>query len=307
MSNKKVVFMGTPKFSLPTLEAIVKSSYKISCIYTQVPKKSQRGQKLNISPIQKYAESLKLTIRNPVNLNSEEEFEFFKKLNPDIVVVVAYGQLISEKLLNIPKKGFINIHASLLPKWRGAAPIQRSIMNLDTETGISLMQIIEKLDSGPIIEQFKVKITKTTTSGEISDYLSKTGSENIINTLDKIFNEKSKFIEQDHKLATYAKKIKKSEAKINWKESAEKIIAKINGLNPTPGAWFMFKDTRYKIWKAKICEKNGIPGKILNSNFIIGCGKKSLEIIEIQKEGKNKLQLKNFLTGLRFNQDDELK
>ena len=307
MSNKKVVFMGTPKFSLPTLEAIVKSSYKISCIYTKAPKKSQRGQKLNISPIQKYAESLKLTIRNPVNLNSEEEFEFFKKLNPDIVVVVAYGQLISERLLNIPKKGFINIHASLLPKWRGAAPIQRSIMNLDSETGISLMQIIEKLDSGPIIKQFKVKITKKTTSGEISDYLSKTGSENIINTLDKIFNEKSKFIKQDHKLATYAKKIKKNEAKINWQESAEKIIAKINGLNPAPGAWFMFKDARYKIWKAKICRKNGIPGKILDSNFIIGCGEKSLEIIEIQKEGKNKLKLKNFLTGFRFNQGDEIK
>jgi len=299
--------MGTPKFSVPILEAITKSSYKISCVYTQVPKKSNRGQKLNISPIEKYAKSSKLTIRNPKNINSDEEFNFFKKLNPDIVVVVAYGQLISKKLLNIPKEGFINIHTSLLPKWRGAAPVQRSIMNLDTETGISIMQMVGELDSGPVIEQFKVKIKNTSTSGEISDYLSKTSSENIVNILNNIFNKKSKFVEQNHKLATYAKKIKKSETKIKWQEKAEKIIAKVNGLNPDLGAWFIYKNTRYIIWKAKINETNGAPGKILNNNFIIGCGEKSLEIVEIQKEGKNKLQLKDFLTGCRFTQGDELK
>jgi methionyl-tRNA formyltransferase len=307
MPYRNIVFMGTPNFSIPILEAIVKSSYKISCVYTQVKKKSNRGQKLNTSPIEKYAESSKLVIRNPVNINSDEEFDFFKKLNPDIVVVVAYGQLISKKLLNIPKKGFINVHASLLPKWRGAAPIQRSIMNLDTETGISMMQIVEELDSGPVIEQFKVKIKNTSTSGEISDHLSKIGSENIVNTLNSIFNKKLIFSEQNHRLATYAKKIKKSETKINWQEKAEKIVAKINGLNPDLGAWFVYKDTRYIIWKAKIYEKKGTPGKILNSNFVIGCGDKSLEIIEIQKEGKNKLLLKNFLTGCIFNQGDELK
>ena len=135
--------MGTPEFSVPILETVVKSSYKVSCVYTQEPKKSNRGQKINISPIQKCAENLNLVVRNPKNLNSEEEFNFIKKLKPDIVLVVAYGQLISKSLLNLPKEGFINIHASLLPKWRGAAPIQRSIMNSDAETGISIMKIEE--------------------------------------------------------------------------------------------------------------------------------------------------------------------
>ena len=296
----KIVFMGTPKFSVPILEALVKSTYKVSCVYTQVPKKSNRGQKLNPSPIQKYAESLKLNIRNPENLNTEEEFKFIKAIDPDIVVVVAYGQLISKKFLDIPKTVFLNIHASLLPKWRGAAPIQRAIMNSDTETGISIMKITEKLDSGPVTKQIKIKINDSITAAEVSNNLSQIGAENVVEVLDNIFNGKSKFIEQKHKLASYAKKIKKSEAKINWNENAKNIIAKINGLNPSPGAWFMYKNTRYKIWKALISEKKGSPGTIHDNNFIIGCGDKSIKIAEIQKEGKNKLLLKDFLLGMNF-------
>ena len=215
MSYKKVVFMGTPEFSIPILEAIVKSSYKISCVYTQAPKKSNRGQQVTISPINKCAKNLKLIIRDPKNLNSEEELKFIKNLNPDIVVVVAYGQLIPKKFLSVPKKGFINVHASLLPKWRGAAPIQRAIINSDTETGISIMQIAEDLDTGPVMKKIKIKIEETTTSKEVLDSLSKISSEIIIDTLDEIFHEKSKFTEQDHKEATYAKKIEKKEAKIN--------------------------------------------------------------------------------------------
>jgi len=299
--------MGTPMFSISILESLARSAYEISCVYTQAPKKSNRGQKLNTSAVHKCAENLKLIIRNPKNLNSEEEFEFIKKINPDIVVVVAYGQLISKQLLKIPKKGFINIHASLLPKWRGAAPIQRSIMNSDSETGISIMQIVENLDAGPIMKQFKVKILDSSTSEDISNNLSQIGSEVIVDILDEIFDEKSEFIDQNHKLATYAKKIKKSEGNIDWNESAKKILAKINGLNPDPGAWFIHKETRYKIWRAKISEKMGMPSKILNNNFIIGCGDKSIEIIEIQKEGKNRLPLKIFLKGANFKQGDELK
>ena len=307
MLHKKVVFMGTPEFSVPLLEILAKSFYKITCVYTQAPKKSNRGQKINISPVHKCAENLNLIVRNPTTLNSEEEFDFIKKLEPDIVLVVAYGQLIPKNFLNIPKKGFINIHASLLPKWRGAAPIQRSIMSLDTETGISIMQIVEDLDSGPVMKQLKVKIGELSTSKDISNILSKISTEIIVDTLDEIFNQKIKFIEQNHASATYANKIKKSEGKINWAESAKNILAKINGLNPEPGAWFEYKSTRYKVWRARIFKKKGSPGTILNSNFIIGCGDKSLEIIEIQKEGKNRLLLKNFLTGINFKQGDELK
>jgi methionyl-tRNA formyltransferase len=307
MSHKKVVFMGTPEFSVSVLEAIVKSSYKVSCVYTQPPKKSNRGQKLNISPIHKCAENLKLIVRNPKNLNSEEEFNFIKKMKPDIAVVVAYGQLISKKILNIPKEGFINIHASLLPKWRGAAPIQRSIMNSDIETGISIMKIVEELDAGPVMKKIRFGIDDLTTTGKLSKNLSRIGSESIIEVLNNIFSGKVKFVAQNHKLATYAKKIKKDEAEINWKESAKKILAKINGLNPNPGAWFMYKNIRHKIWRAKIVEKNDQPGKIVDNKFTIACGNKSLEVIEIQKEGKNKLPLKNFLMGTDIKQGDELK
>jgi methionyl-tRNA formyltransferase len=307
MSHKKVVFMGTPEFSVPILEAIDKSSYKVPCVYTQASKKSNRGQKLNTSPVYKCAENLKLTLRNPKHLNSTEEFEFFKKLNPDIVVVVAYGQLISKKFLDIPKEGFINIHASLLPKWRGAAPIQRSIMNLDTTTGISIMKIIEDLDAGPVMKRIEAKIDESITADDLSKNLSKISSDSIVEILDDIFDKNLKFSEQNHKLATYAKKINKNEAKINWSEGVKKILAKINGLNPNPGAWFTYKDTRYKIWRAKIIEKSGPPGTILNDKFSICCGDKSLEITEIQKEGKNKLLLKDFLMGTKFKQGDELK
>ncbi|MDC0418649.1 methionyl-tRNA formyltransferase [Pelagibacteraceae bacterium] len=307
MSHKKVVFMGTPEFAVPVLEAIVKSPYKVSCVYTQPGKKSNRGQKINISPIHHCAENLKLIVKNPKNLNSEEEFEFIKKINPDIVVVVAYGQLISKKILNIPKEGFINIHASLLPKWRGAAPIQRSIMNSDAETGISIMQIVEELDAGPIIKKIKIKINNSFTTKELSISLSRIGSDTIVEILDDIFRGKVKFTEQNHKLATYAKKIQKKEAEINWNESAQKILAKINGLNPNPGAWFMHKNIRYKIWRAKIVKKDDQPGKIIDEKFTIACGNKSLEVIEIQKEGKNKLFVKDFLMGVDFKKGDQIK
>ena len=300
----KIVFMGTPKFSVPVLEVLENSSYKISCVYTQYPKKSNRGQKLNPSPIQKCAENLKLDIRSPQNLNNEEEFKFLKKLEPDIVVVVAYGQLIPKRFLDLSKEGFLNIHASLLPKFRGAAPIQRSIMNLEKETGISFMNIIEELDAGPVMKQIKIKVNELNTAEEISNTLSQISAENIIATLDDIFNKKSKFIEQKNELASYAKKIKKSETKINWSENAKHILAKINGLNSTLGAWFIYKNTRYKVWRAAISEITGKPGSILNNDFIIGCADKSIEITEIQKEGKNKLLLKDFLSGISFKIDD---
>ena len=296
----KIIFMGTPQFSVPSLEALAKSSYKISCVYTQPPKESNRGHKLHCSPVQKSAEGLNLVVRSPKNLNTEEELNFFRNINPDIVIVVAYGKLIPKKFLDIPKRGFINIHASLLPKWRGAAPIQRAIINLDKETGVSIMKIIEELDSGPVIKKIKIDISSFDTSEKISQKLSKIGSDNIVTAINDIFEDKAKFIEQENKFATYAKKIKKSEGKIDWEESAKNIIGKINGLNPDPGAWFEYKKKRYKIWHASTFDKKGDPGIILDNQFTIGCKDKSIKIIEIQKEGKKKLLLKEFLLGMSF-------
>ena len=303
----KIFFMGTPQFSVPILETIEKSSYEVSCVYTQSPKKSNRGQKLNSSPVQNSAKKLKLVLRNPDNLNTDEELKFFKEEKPDIVVVVAYGQLIPKKFLDIPKRGFINIHASLLPKWRGAAPIQRSIINLEKKTGLSIMKIIEELDAGPIMRKIKIDINTSNTSGEISEKLSRIGSDQIIEVLNDIFEGRAKFIEQDHNLATYAKKIKKSESKINWDENAKNIIGKINGLNPNPGAWFEYKKIRYKIWKASIFEKKGRIGTILDNSFTISCKDKSIKIIEIQREGKNRLLMTDFLLGMKFKAGDTVK
>ena len=302
----KIIFMGTPQFSVMSLEALAKSSYKITHVYTQPPKKSNRGYKLNSSPIQKVAKSLNLAVRCPNSLKTDEEFNFFKDLNPDIVVVVAYGKLIPKRILDLPKKGFINIHASLLPRWRGAAPIQRAIMNLDKETGVSIMKIIEELDSGPVIKKIKIDINPYDSSGKILEKLSKIGAENIVTALDEIFDGKAKFIEQDHSLTTYAKKIKKNECKLDWEENAKNIIGKVNGLNPNPGAWFEYQKVRYKIWQASISDKKGTPGSILDNNFIIACKDKSIKITEIQKEGKNKLLLKDFLLGVNFKIGDRI-
>ena len=298
--------MGTPEFSVPTLEILAKSKYTLECVYTQPAKKSSRGQKLKITPIQSAAEKLNLKIKTPKTLNDKSEYEYFKSINPYIVVVVAYGQIIPTNYLNLPKKGFINIHASLLPKWRGAAPIQRSIINQDKQAGISFMQIEENLDTGPYFKQIKVDINQETTSGNLSNILANLGAENILDCLGMIEANKANFISQDNNNASYAKKIKKIESKINWEDKAESVIAKINGLNPSPGAWFEYKNLRYKILKAKISNLQGKPGKILDKNFTIACKEKSIGIIEIQREGKTKLSIKNFLVGKNITVGDIL-
>ena len=292
--------MGTPQFSVQTLEVLAKSKYKIECVYTQPPKKSSRGQKIKPSAVQMTAEKFRLNVRTPDNLYNEAEYKYLKSVDAYLIVVVAYGKIIPKSFLNLSKKGFINIHASLLPKWRGAAPIQRSIINQDYESGISIMKINEKLDAGPFMKQIKVKIDNQTTSKSLSDKLSKLGAENIIETINLIEQNKANFLEQNHVKATYAKKIKKEEAKINWTQKAKMIISKINGLNPSPGAWFKFESSRYKVWKAEVHESTGEPGQIIDEKLIIACQDKSIKILEIQKEGKKKLLVKDFLSGKKI-------
>jgi methionyl-tRNA formyltransferase len=298
---KKIVFMGTPNFSVPILKSLYQNGYPICAVYTQPPKKSMRGQKTNKSPIQKLAENLSLNVRNPNFLNqNEEELKYFKSLSADIVIVVAYGQLIPKEFLGLSKNGFINIHASLLPTWRGAAPIQRAIMNLDEVTGISVMRINEKLDAGPIMLKKEIKLDNEMNAENVSNQLSKIGSEIISDCLDLIEIGKAKFIEQDYDKATHAQKIDKKETKIKWDEDAIKIIAKINGLYPNPGAWFLFQGERYKILKATLSDLGGQPGTVLDNNLTVACGIKSIKIQEIQRQGKNKQKAKEFLLGSKI-------
>ena len=219
---KKIVFMGTSYFAVPILKSLYQNGYPISVVYTQPPKKSNRGQKLNKSPINLFSENISLDVRTPQTLkNNNEEELYLRELQPDLIVVVSYGQIIPKNLLSIPKNGFLNVHASLLPRWRGAAPIQRSIMNLDKETGISIMKINENLDEGPVCSQYSLKITEKMNAEELSEKLSQLTSEKILDILDNIYDGNIKFIEQEHSKATYAKKIQKVEGKINWDENAD--------------------------------------------------------------------------------------
>jgi methionyl-tRNA formyltransferase len=304
---KKIVFMGTSNFSVPILKSLYQNGYPIVTIYTQPPQKSMRGQKINKSPIQKMAENLCIECRTPDSLKeNNEEYNFLKLLNPDLVIVVAYGQLISKNYLSLSKHGFINIHASLLPKWRGAAPIQRSIMNLDKETGVSIMKIVEKLDAGPVMMQEKINITSEMNAEDLSNKLSDLSSKLILECIDEIEGGKAKFIDQDEQKATYAKKINKEEGKINWDNSAENILAQINSLLPNPGAWFSFMGERYKILKASISEAEGEKGKVIDNNLTIACKSKSIKVNEIQRQGKNKQSTSEFLLGSKIKKETVL-
>ena len=291
--------MGTPMFAVPILKSLYQNGYPISDVYTQPPQKSQRGQRINKSPIQSVAETLNLEFRTPKFLkNNNEEFEYFKSINADLAVVVAYGQIIPKEFLNLTKKGFINIHASILPAWRGAAPIQRSIMNLDKETGITIMKIAEELDTGPICNTYKINLENNLNAQDISEQLSLLAAEKILDNIDNILDDKAKFIDQNHAQATYASKIQKLEGKIDWDENALNIIGKINGLYPVPGAFFIFKGERYKILKADIGNGIGNPGEVVSDYLEVACGDgQSIKIKEIQRQGKKPQNIGEFMLG----------
>ena len=296
---KKIVFMGTPMFAVPILKSLYQNGYPISNVYTQPPQKSQRGQRINKSPVQGIAETLNLEFRTPKTLKENtEEYDYFKEIGADLVIVVAYGQIIPKEFLSLPKKGFINIHASILPNWRGAAPIQRSIMNLDIETGISIMKIAEKLDTGPVCNTYKINLENNLNALEIGEKLSSLAADKILENIDDILDDKAKFVEQDHSKATYASKIQKSEGKIDWSEAAQKIIGKINGLYPSPGAFFEHNGERYKILKAEIGNGFGNPGEVISNYLEIACGKnQSIKISEIQRQGKKPQNIGEFMLG----------
>ena len=292
--------MGTPHFAVPILEAIHNSDNKILEIYTQPARKKDRGQKIHNSPIYNFAKKLNLKVRCPVSLANKEELNHLIELNPDVVVVVAYGQILPNNFLNLDKILFLNVHASLLPKWRGAAPIQRAIMNMDKESGVSIMKIVKKLDAGPVLLKSKIKINKESNFQEINEKMSLIGAKLIMDSFDLIRSGNEKFITQNENEATYAKKIDKKESKINWNENANKIIAKINALNPSPGSWFSLSGSRIKIIRAREVNITGKPGSVLDKNLTIACSKNAIQVLELQKEGKKKISAREFLRGTKI-------
>ena len=296
--DKKIAFLGTPGFAVPILRSVYKSDYKISCVFSQPPRRSNRGYKLNKSAVHKVSEELGIKIKTPDKI--ENEIDYIKSLNLDLAIVVAYGQILSEDILGLSKYGFINVHASLLPKWRGAAPIQRSIINMDKITGLSIMKIIPELDEGPVCKKYSVDILENENAKSLSDRLSELAAEKILINIKNILQQKANFEEQDSSTATYAKKIKKIEGKINWNNGADEILAKINGLYPQPGAWFGFENDRHKILRATLSKTTMRPGEIIDDELTISCGNKSIKVTEIQREGKKPQKTRDFLLGSKL-------
>ena len=292
----KIIFMGTPEFAVPILKSIHSSKHNLKAVYTRPANRKNRGQKFVASPVFQFSEKNNILVRCPEEFD-QYEYSLLKGLEPDVVVVVAYGKIIPKSILEIPKSLFINIHASILPKWRGAAPIQRAIMNMDKESGVSIMKIIPELDAGPVMKIVKTKISSETNSESLSSELSKLSCIALLESLKLIEAKKEKFINQDSTQATYAKKINKDESKIKWDNDAKKIIAKINALYPAPGSWFEMNKVRIKILKAVEVNKKGKPGEIIDKNFTIGCSKNAIQILKLQPEGKKSMNSSDFLLG----------
>ena len=300
----KLVFMGTPKFSVPALKALDQSKHQICAVYSQPPRPSGRGKKLNFSDVHKEALDLGLTVHTPRNFKSEKDQKIFRELKADIAIVVAYGLILPSQILSSPKFGCVNIHASLLPRWRGAAPIQRAIMEGDDETGICIMKMDNGLDTGPVLSSRKIQIKENDTAKILSERLSLLGSNLIVEVLDKLSDYKVQ--SQPTVGITYASKIQKSEAKIDWSLPAQTIDRKIRALSPFPGAWTEINGERVKLLASKVIDEENEPGVVIGTSFSIACGQKAVEITEAQRPGKSAQKSDVFLRGFRLKQGSKL-
>jgi methionyl-tRNA formyltransferase len=295
----KIIFMGTPDFSIKPLKALLGSIHKIIAIYSQPPKKSGRGMKENKTPVHTFGDDKKIPVYTPQNFKNDSDIAFVKDLNPDIIIVSAYGLILPKKILDIPKFGCLNIHASILPRWRGAAPIQRSIMSGDKETGITFMLMNEGLDTGMIIKRFPIKIDQYMNAKILHDELSLLASNNLIDTLSKYVNAEIQPFNQEEEGITYAEKIQKVECRISWEKSAHEILLLIRGLSPYPGAWFLSKkNKRVKVLDARIShiENDFKPGEVI-SEQVIACGNNAIEILLVKPEGKKVMDVEAYIRG----------
>jgi methionyl-tRNA formyltransferase len=300
----KLVFMGTPNFSVPALKALAQSNHQICAVYSQPPRPAGRGKKLRLSDVHKEALDLGLTVHNPTSFKSDKDRTIFRKLKADIAIVVAYGLILPNQILSAPKFGCLNIHASLLPRWRGAAPIQRAIMEGDDETGVCIMKMEEGLDTGPVLSSRKIQIKENDNAKILSERLSLVGSKLIVEVLDALSEFKA--YSQSAAGVTYARKIEKSETKIDWSLPAKTINRKIRALSPFPGAWTEINGERIKLLASKVINKENEPGMVLDNGFSIACGQKAVEITEAQRPGKSAQKSDVFLRGFRLQEGSKL-
>jgi len=289
----KIIFMGTPEFSVPILQALAKA-HDIVCVYCQPPRPAGRGKALRPTPVQQAAEALGLPVRHPSSLRSAEEQAAFASLNADIAVVVAYGLILPQPVLDAPRFGCVNIHASLLPRWRGAAPIHRAILAGDAETGVCLMQMDAGLDTGPVLLRAATTIGAEDTTADLHDSLSQMGADLVVSALPRL--PLLVPVPQPEEGVTYASKIDKSEARIDWHAPAPVIDRQIRGLSPFPGAWCESAGERVKFLRSRLAQGNGLPGQVLHG-LTIACGSGAVEITLAQREGKRPATTGEFLRG----------
>ena len=287
--------MGTPDFSVPALDALAKAGHEIACVYTQPPRPAGRGKKDRPTPVHQRAEALGLLVRHPKSLRNEAAQSEFAALNADLAVVVAYGLILPQPILDAPTHGCLNIHASLLPRWRGAAPIHRAIMAGDRETGICIMQMEAELDTGPVLLRRSTPIGDTDTTGDLHDRLAAMGGEMIVETLNTLDHLQPD--PQPETGVTYAEKIDKAEARVDWTKPATEVARHINGLSPFPGAWTEINGERLKLLRAQKKDGQAAPGAHLGG-FRIACGIGAVHILEAQRQGKRPMTTKDLLLGL---------
>ena len=290
----RVAFMGTPEFSVPALSALIEAGHEIACVYSQPPRPAGRGHKRRLSPIQELAESLDLDARQPSSLGEKTVQAEFLSLNADVAVVVAYGLILPKPILSAPRLGCLNIHASLLPRWRGAAPIQRAILAGESETGITIMQIDDGLDTGPILAVERVPITKKTTASNLHDELAKIGARLIVEVLS---DDLPSPVSQPEEGVTYAQKLDRAEGRIDWTRTSSEIDRRVRALNPWPGVWCELNSERLQILSVKPVNGSGVPGTVIAEPLIVACGEGALQIDQVQRAGRSKMPTADFVRG----------
>ena len=292
----RLAFMGTPDFAVPTLAELIAQGHDIAAVYSQPPRPKGRGMALEPGPVHAFAERAKLPVRTPLSLKSAEEQAAFAALDLDAAIVVAYGLLLPKAVLDAPKLGCFNLHGSLLPRWRGAAPIQRAVMAGDAETGVMVMQMEEGLDTGPVLMAEKVPVGRKT-SGELATELSRLGADLMVRALGALERGAITPQLQSQDGVTYAKKILKDEARIDWSKSAGEIDCLIRGLAPSPGAFTEVKGERLKILYAMPVKDRGDAGEVISDDLTVACGEGALKLLKVQRAGKGVMEARELLKG----------
>ena len=302
MTGLRLIFMGTPDFSVPVLESLIKAGHDIVCVYSQPPRPAGRGQKERPSPVHAFADKQGLMVRTPKTFKSEDVQSEFADLNADAAVVVAYGLILPKVALDAPRLGCLNIHASLLPRWRGAAPIQRAIQMGDEKSGVTIMQMDEGLDTGAMLATQETVLEPTIMASELHDRLSVMGAELIVKTLDDLSTGAIKGVRQPEEGVTYASKLEKSEGRIDWTCSALEIDRVVRAFTPWPGVWFEHGGDRIKVFGVKCVdtENRKKPGTVLDENLLVACGEGAIQITELQRPGKKRAATDEVLRGFKI-------